>query len=554
MVKPTKWGEVFLVNTTTKGDQFSPTITGLANGRFVAAWFDEVGNKAQHGVVRVQVFNTDGGKAGGEFRINSTTKGDQFEPTISDLADGRFVVAWTDDSGDARAQIFHGDGSKSGGEFRVNTATKGYQFDPTITGLADGRFVVAWSDDSGKTNVFDVRAQIFNPNGSKSGGEFLVNTATPGSQTDPAITGLADGRFVAAWVDLGVDEHTRGIRAQIFNANGGKSGGEIVVKAVIDSDSRINPTITGLINGNFVVTWTGDPLVELGPPTVRAQVFSADGSKSGVEFMVATTADEQPFTATTGLADGRFVIVWNQEAYGYDLRGQVFNADGTKSGGEFLVNTTAIKAVPWLLDPTITALADGRFVVAWPDWHHTGDDDNSEGAIRGQIFDPREKAIDLVGSDGDDQFVGTRFGDIIKGVNRKDWLLGENGDDQLEGGKGRDVLEGGDGKDLLAGGVGKDKLKGGGGADQFFFGELGKENADKITEFRPGKDLIVLDGDVFTGTGDTLGKEQFAIGVIYDKDKGKLFWDGDGKGGAKEMLFAKVDPGLKLGDDDFLMV
>jgi len=36
--------------------------------------------------------------------------------------------------------------SKDGAEFLVNTTTRNSQWEPTVTGLADGRFVVAWSD------------------------------------------------------------------------------------------------------------------------------------------------------------------------------------------------------------------------------------------------------------------------------------------------------------------------------------------------------------------------------------------------------------------------
>ena len=72
-----------------------------------------------------------------------------------------------------------------------------------------------------------------------------------------------------------------------------------------------------------------------------------------------------------------------------------------------------------------------------------------------------------------------------------------------------------------------------------------------------------MDGDVFTGIGDKLEKGEFEVGknaddgndhVIYDRVKGKLYWDGDGKGGDDKVLFAKVDPFLKLSADDFSLV
>src|SRR4051794_40923269 len=119
---------------------------------------------------------------------------------------------------------------KWGDEFLINTTTTNGQTDPAITALADGRFVAAWTDQSA-TGGDDwgqaVRAQIFNADGSMSGAEFLVNTITTGDQSDPAITALANGRFVVTWMDYSLsagDLSGDSVRAQIFNADGSKSG------------------------------------------------------------------------------------------------------------------------------------------------------------------------------------------------------------------------------------------------------------------------------------------------------------------------------------------
>lgn len=584
MATPTKWGKEFLVNAHTKGSQGSLTITGLADGRFVVVWEDENGDKSGDGL-RAQVFNADGTKAGGDLRVNTTTQGYQAEPAIATLADGRFVVAWADWSekgGDkygaaVRAQLFDGDGSKLGGEFQVNTLTIGSQIVPTISALPGGGFVVAWGDlstlDASVETGGDVRAQIFGADGRKFGGEFLVNTTS--TANGPASTSLDDGRFVIAWSGHHATvpgTYVLDVRAQIFNGDGSTSGGEFLVNTGPEH-SQYGPRITSLAGGGFVVAWTDETVLPTSiSRAVLAQVFNADGSKSGGEI-----AFEANGAGVTALADGRFVMAGSiRDGSDWDVRAQLFNADGSKSGGEFLVNTTMKHAQG---GPVVTALADGRFVVAWTDWSKTGGD-KSGTAVRGQVFDPREAAIDLVGSEHDDQFVGTRFDDILDGADGNDWLFGEAGNDRLDGGNGNDVLEGGkgsdtlegllgkdvleagNGNDVLAGGEHRDKLKGGGGADQFVFREMGKANADKLVDFKPGNDHLVLDSDIFTGIGSTLGREQFEVGnkpddtndrVVYDRDKGRLYFDGDGAGGDSQVLFAKVEPGLKLGVGDFVI-
>ena len=171
---------------------------------------------------------------GSEFLVNTTTLDYQYQPSVAAYSDGRFVVAWTDlhpaddgSGGAIRAQTFSATGAKSGVQFLVNTTTPGLQNEPTVATLSDGRFVVAWSDYSGTGDIGGgpaVRAQIFNFSGIKSGSELLISTTSeaPG----PVLAGLADGRFVAAWStwnSTGPDGN-EGIRAQVFNSNGTKSG------------------------------------------------------------------------------------------------------------------------------------------------------------------------------------------------------------------------------------------------------------------------------------------------------------------------------------------
>ena len=315
-------------------------------------------------------------KWGAEFVVNTTVANSQLQPTITALADGRFVVAWTDGSqsgGDTsgaaiRAQVFNADGSLSGGEFLVNTRVTNSQIEQAITALADGRFVVGWTDlsqSSGDSSVSAVRAQVFNADGSAFGNEFQVNTTVTNSQFEPNITALADGRFVVAWTDLsqsGGDTSGYAVRAQVFNADGSAFGNEFLVNTTV-TNSQFEPTITSLVDGRFVVAWSDDSATggdTLGG-AVRAQVFNADGSLSGAEFLVNTTVTNFQFDPKiTALYDGRFVVSWRDlsqtggDTSGFAIRAQAFNADGSFSGAEFLVNTTVTGNQ---YQQTITALA-----------------------------------------------------------------------------------------------------------------------------------------------------------------------------------------------------
>ncbi|MEH2590705.1 beta strand repeat-containing protein [Bradyrhizobium sp. AZCC 1721] len=414
-------GSEFLVNTTTAGNQVDPTITVLADGRFVVAWADasRTGGDTDGDALRAQMFNADGSLSGSEFLVNTTTASNQFDPSITALADGRFVIAWTDNSPGqtlyaVRAQIFNVNGSPSGSEFLVNS-TAASQRDPAITALPGGRFVVAWVDVSSGSGYWAVRAQVFNADGTPSGSELLVTTSTARVQDLPTITALADGRFVVAWTDLsqtGGDTSGTAVRAQVFNADGTPSGSEFLVNTTTAS-SQVAFTITALAGGRFVVAWTDFSQTggDTSSAAVRAQVFNADGTPFGSELLVnTTTTSHQESPTISALADGRFVVVWTDlsqtggDTSGAAVRAQVFNADGTPSGSEFLVNTTTISDQA---GPTITSLSDGRFVIAWSDRSQTGDD-TSLIAVRAQIFevvpDNQAPAITSDGG-GDDAFI-----------------------------------------------------------------------------------------------------------------------------------------------------
>ena len=91
-----------------------------------------------------------------------------------------------------------------GPEQLVNTETTSGQGSPDVAVLANGNYVVTWTDDSGigaDTSGAGIKAQMYNAAGDPIGGEFLVNSTTLLSQTVPTVTGLANGDFVVAWQD-----------------------------------------------------------------------------------------------------------------------------------------------------------------------------------------------------------------------------------------------------------------------------------------------------------------------------------------------------------------
>ncbi len=74
--------------------------------------------------------------------------------------------------------------------------------------------------------------------------------------------------------------------------------------------------------------------------------------KFNPEFLVnATTLNGQNDSSVTALADGRYVVSWRDaSATGVDtsftaIRARIFFADGTQSVPEFVVNTTTRRVI-----------------------------------------------------------------------------------------------------------------------------------------------------------------------------------------------------------------
>jgi diaminopimelate epimerase len=337
-------GDDFIVNNTMAGDQESSTVAALADGRFVVTWHSDNGTDYD---IRARIFNADGSAAGNDFVVNSTTTNDQFFPTATALADGRFVLTWESNNGtdfDIRGRVFNADGSAAGDDFLVNDTTASDQYAPTVTTLADGRFVVTW--DSSNGTDFDIRARIFNADGSVAGNDFLVNDTTVNSQLSPTITALADGRFVVTWhSDNGTDYDIRG---RVFNADGSAAGDDFMVNSTVVKNQEY-PAITALADGRFVVTWfSNDNGTDY---DIYARIFNADGSRDSFDFIVnSTTVNFQYSPTVAALADGRFVVTWRSyddgDGSGTNIRARIFDPtvfngtdytdwNGTWRGGAF---------------------------------------------------------------------------------------------------------------------------------------------------------------------------------------------------------------------------
>ena len=158
-------------------------------------------------------------------------------------------------------------------------------------------------------------------------------------------------------------------------------GSETKVNTYTDFHQTGSST-TALDDGGFVVTWSsrGQDSDDWG---IFGQMYNADGTPEGLEFLINTyTVAHQTNSCVMGLSDGGFVVAWSSHEQDGDSSGvfaQIYNADGTLEGSEFQVNTHTVLDQKY---PSVTSLSDGGFVVSWA----SNDQDGAGWGIFGQMY------------------------------------------------------------------------------------------------------------------------------------------------------------------------
>ena len=400
----TRVGAETRVNSTIPGSQNIGSVISLADGKWVVTWDgpgDQIGEEDPAGVFQ-QIYNADGTRHGGETRVNTVVANNQNHSTSTALSGGGWITTW-DSANDVYYQRFNGDGTKSGGETIVNAPTQQVAFESGVSSLAGGGWVVTFLLGDGDHG--DIYQQTYDAAGNKVGAEILVKDIPDRYLPPPSRAPLANGGSILCWGDSGGSgTHTDdlGIVMQAFDALGAKVGGEILVNTTTNG-AQATPSVSGLRDGGWVVTWQGngaeldggiDDLLDVG---IYQQVYDNGGSKVGGETRVSASAGNNLEPVVTALAHGGWVVCWVVGgASGFDILFQVYDSSGVKVGGETLVNTTAVGNQS---APRIVAQADGDFIVAW-EWNGTQTGQADDFGVFQQRFHVNQGPTDIVVTGG----------------------------------------------------------------------------------------------------------------------------------------------------------
>ncbi len=209
---------VFVANTPTN-PQTDPAIAMDAAGNYVVAWTSKAGPQ---GKIYGQLYSTGGIANGSTFLVGTTNNYQEEEASAGMDSSGNFTIAWAEqipgaNNWDILARQYNASGTAlDATPITVNTYTKDVQDKPSVAELSDGQFAVAWESNNEDGNNLGVYAQAFTAGGVEDGGQFQVNTTTQGPQETPHLAW--DGtNAVVAW-DGQTASDNNGIAAQRFTA------------------------------------------------------------------------------------------------------------------------------------------------------------------------------------------------------------------------------------------------------------------------------------------------------------------------------------------------
>lgn len=437
----------------TAGDSeldYDPSVTALAGGGFVVAWrnFDTDDD------ILAQVFDASGSATSGVIVVsNLGGVDDANEPVVVALDDGGFMVIYDEDTLDQLiAQRFNASGAQVGSNFVISDEANASQPDATL--LADGRVQVTYTLNSRiYTQILDVRDAASEGDMPLSGSQFDYWAGTVGNDTFTVDSGAGDVRGGA-----GNDDITE--LGAIRNYFGDAGNDTLRVSSAINSDLHDG----GSGNDWIDFSNSGENGLEIDLTAELVTDTNANTEQMiSFENAIGTAGDD---TVTDAVTENNELIL----GAGNDLVNHLggLNEDGDTITGGGGNDTVAQTGSGWSFNFFGGAGRD------------TADFSGTTYGTLGMLVDLATETYDYLytstrtayGASFDIQSVENVFGsnehDNLFGDGADNIFLGNDGDDSINGRGGADTINGGLGNDTIIGGLGDDVIAGAQGADSMF--------------------------------------------------------------------------------------
>ncbi len=199
-------------------------------------------------------------------------------------------------------------------------------------------------------------------------GEIPVNTIQRGEQEEAKTIGLSDGSFVVVWTTYVSDYGPAYVMMQRYDSSGAPMGENIQVNAETGPGQvHKEPQVELLDDGSWVVVWQHfDIYAWPQANSILAQVFDADGTRKGDEITVVLDDLDKPADpSVTAVSDGAFLVAWEvvggPTGWGTEMRAQKADADGP-IGPQIEFETVSPTSKN---NAIVTTLSDGNVALVW---------------------------------------------------------------------------------------------------------------------------------------------------------------------------------------------
>jgi hypothetical protein len=302
---------------------------------------------------------------GTEYAVVGAMPGDQVFPDAALSTNGGFVV-WQDNATDGDGWGLSArrlDNTLSGtlSTFRVNATGSNDQENARVALLKNGGAVFVWQ--GGKESYQHIFARYLTPSNTwLTTTDLLVSAFSKNFQITPAVATLNNSNIVVVWSSFNQvsTNSLLDVYAKILSPSGATVKAEFLVNQFTNWNQR-SPAVAALNNGGFVVAWVSEQQRVTAPvlgtnstyysssstvlPSVDiyARLFQANGTASGNEFIVNTDHNPCANPAVAVAADGSFMIAWSAHdmvtyTNGWDVAARSFSSNGI-GGNVLLVNT-----------------------------------------------------------------------------------------------------------------------------------------------------------------------------------------------------------------------
>jgi hypothetical protein len=395
-------GGNFLINDDGGTEyQYRPSCSMDSAGNFVVVWYDGRGYGYD---IYGQLYDNIGAVQGANFWIDQCSGSEsQFDPEVS-MNESNFVVAWRDNrnSTSIYKRSYYNNGTPVSSEIKVNdVGGTMQQYNPVVDMNVSGNVVVAWEDQRDPGGVYfqrltsqgepigdnslvhagyipsvsvhkdgsyvityfyydgNIYANRYDDGGNPIGSSLRINDTTGVNPYSEKIDMDTLGNFTVVWYDSrsgSVD-----IYGQRFDSSGDTIDENFKVNDDVGTSEQYYPSIAYSSSGRFLITWEDYRNLN---SDIFGQIYGANGSPIGSNFRIDDDpgAGYQNCPNAASLADGNFIIVWEDNRVPYGVYGQVIDTAGNPIGTNFRVSDVSASS------PSVAAFPAGGFVVTWYDY------------------------------------------------------------------------------------------------------------------------------------------------------------------------------------------